>query len=101
MERKFFICTADAVKGYEKEYQEFEAQWPSLNEFKSNANNFAELIAKPLGEKAAKLVLATRLHEGKSITEPFTTEEAQNALDIIQGYAKRPQWMEELNNKKD
>lgn len=101
MEGKFFICTADAVKGYEKEYQGFEAQFPSLSEFKSNANNFAELIAKPLGEKAAKLVLAIRIHEGKSLSEPFTTEETQYALNIIQGYAKRPQWMEELNNKKD
>ena len=53
-------------------------------------DSFNELIAKPMGERAAKMAVAIRLHEGKPQAEPFTEEEAQNAVNIVMGYTKPP-----------
>ena len=53
-------------------------------------DSFNELIAKPMGERAAKVAVAIRLHEGNPLAEPFTEAEAQNAVNVVMGYTKPP-----------
>lgn len=61
---------------------------PYSSLFEDTSDRFNELIAKPLGERAAKVAVAIRLHEGKPLAGPFTEAEAQNAVNIVMDYEK-------------